>query len=125
METVIEPQVGYVPPPLVGIWARYPYFHNGSIPNLCALLSQESDRPTFFIMGPAENKTTDFDQECNGYPVGEKIPRKWLTDFDAFMDTRKPGLRNTGHTKMLLNEKGEEKFSREEKMQLIEFLKTL
>ncbi len=73
----------------------------------------------------AENKATDFDQECNGYPVGKKIPKKWLTDFDAFMDTRKPGLRNTGHTKMLLNEKGEEKFSREEKMQLIEFLKTL
>ena len=35
---VIKPQHGYVPPPLVGIWARWPYFHNNSVPSLCAVL---------------------------------------------------------------------------------------
>lgn len=125
MKTVIEPQVGYVPPPLVGIWARYPYFHNGSIPNLCALLSVEKNRPTFFVMGPAVNKETDFDQSCVGYPVGNKIPKKWLYDIEAAMNTRKPGLRNIGHTKMLLDSDGNEKFSTADKKDLIEFLKTL
>lgn len=34
---VIKEQNGYVPPPLVGIWARWPYFHNNSVPTLCDL----------------------------------------------------------------------------------------
>ena len=25
--------IGYVPPPLVGVWATAPYFHNGSVPH--------------------------------------------------------------------------------------------
>jgi mono/diheme cytochrome c family protein len=33
MKTTVIPQEGYIPPPLVGIWARYPYLHNNSIPN--------------------------------------------------------------------------------------------
>lgn len=125
MKTEIVPQMGYVPPPLVGIWARYPYFHNGSIPNLCALLTPPELRPKRFIMGPALDKNTDFDQNCIGYPVGNKIPKHWLLDVEAYMDTSKPGLGNTGHYKMLLDESGKEKYSREEKRDLIEFLKTL
>jgi len=125
MQTVIEPQVGYVPPPLVGIWARYPYFHNASIPNLCALLSIETERPKIFIIGPAVNKNTDFDRDCVGYPVGNKIPDRWLLDQEAKIDTRKPGLRNIGHTKMFLDSDGNEKFTPSDKTDLIEFLKTL
>lgn len=125
MKTVIEPQVGYVPPPLVGIWARYPYFHNGSIPNLCALFAPERERPKIFIMGPAVNKDTDFDQDCVGYPVGDKIPRRWTLDLEATMDTRKQGLSNRGHRQMFLNPNGSEKFTPSDKQDLIEFLKTL
>ena len=125
MKTTVEPQVGYVPPPLVGVWSRYPYFHNNSIPNLCALLSKESDRPRSFVLGPAVNKETDFDQECVGYPVGSKIPALWVKDTEATIDTSKPGLRNTGHTKMILNEDGSEKFTMDQKKDLIAFLKTL
>jgi len=125
MKTFIEPQIGYVPPPLVGIWARYPYFHNGSIPTLCALLSLEAQRPKSFIMGPALDKKTDFDGDCVGYPVGDKIPNKWIFDQEAKMDTRKPGLSNSGHTKMLLDANGNEKFTPADKIDLIEFLKTL
>jgi hypothetical protein len=125
MQTRVEPQVGYVPPPLVGIWARYPYFHNNSIPNLCALLSREQDRPKTWIQGPAINKTTDFDLECNGYPVGSKIPAEWLKDVEAKFDATKPGLTNIGHTKMILNADGTEKYSAEDKKDLIHFLKSL
>ena len=125
MKTKVEPQVGYVPPPLVGIWARYPYFHNNSIPTLCDVLSTEKNRPKKFVLGPAENKETDFDQECVGYPVANKIPKAWLKDDEAVFDTTKPGLRNIGHTKMLWNENGTEKFSVSDKKDLVSFLKTL
>ena len=105
METKVEPQIGYVAPPLVGIWSRYPYFHNNSAPSLCAVLSLAANRPKKFILGPSVNKETDFDQECNGYPVGEKIPKAWLADTEALIDTSKSGLKNSGHEKMLLDAK--------------------
>lgn len=125
MKTKVEPQIGYVPPPLVGIWSRYPYFHNNSVPSLCAVLSRESARPRTFVLGGAVNKETDFDQDCVGYPVGADIPAAWLKDTEALMDTKKPGLRNIGHTKMILNDDGSEKFSADQKKDLIHFLKTL
>jgi mono/diheme cytochrome c family protein len=125
MKTVVEPQTGYVPPPLVGVWSRYPYFHNGSVPTLCAVLSLESERPKTFVMGGAVNKETDFDQECVGYPVGNKIPSAWVKDTEATIDTSRPGLRNTGHTKMLVDDQGREKYTLEQKKDLIHYLKTL
>ncbi len=122
--TVVEPQQGYVPAPLVGIWARYPYLHNSSVPSLCALLNPQASRPAKFYLGPADNAATDFDQNCVGYPVGSSTPESWKTE-ENLLDTGKPGLSNKGHEKMLLNADGSERFSTEEKFALIEFLKTL
>ena len=51
MNTVVEPQEGYVPPPLVGIWMRYPYFHNGSAPTLCDVVTRPSQRTKVFYQG--------------------------------------------------------------------------
>lgn len=116
--TVVEPQRGYVPPPLDGIWARYPYFHNNSIPNLCALMKPASERPVTYYAGPAKDKETDFDQECVGYPIGGKTPSSWKKK-DYLYDTRKEGLSNKGHEKMF------ESYTNLEKRELIEFLKTL
>jgi mono/diheme cytochrome c family protein len=39
-----EKTVGYVTPPLHGVWASAPYFHNGSVPNVWSVLKPE-DRP--------------------------------------------------------------------------------
>jgi endo-cleaving rubber dioxygenase len=39
-----EKTVGYVTPPLHGVWASAPYFHNGSVPNVWAVLDPD-DRP--------------------------------------------------------------------------------
>ncbi len=39
-----EKTVGYVTPPLHGVWASAPYFHNGSVPSVWAVLKPE-DRP--------------------------------------------------------------------------------
>ena len=125
MKTTVEPQTGYVPPPLVGIWSRYPYFHNNSVPTLCEVLSLEKDRTRTFVLGGAVNKATDFDQDCNGYPVGSKMPVAWKEDVEATIDTSKPGLRNIGHTKMLLNAQGVEKYTKADKADLVMFLKTL
>jgi mono/diheme cytochrome c family protein len=122
---VVEPQTGYVPPPLEGIWARWPYFHNNSVPNLCALLTPGSKRPVTYWAGSAENRRTDFDSECVGYPLGEKTPQAWKTNREHFYDTRRPGLSNVGHDEGIFLKDGVQIYGREEKRELIEFLKTL
>ncbi len=124
MKTVVEPQEGYVPPPLVGVFMRYPYFHNNAIPNLCALVTPPDQRPKFFYQGGAKDMETDFDFDCVGYPVGDQIPEHFKQS-DSLVDTTKPGRRATGHYKMFLNDDGSEKWSWSQKMDLIEFLKTL
>jgi len=40
---------GYANMPLDGIWLRAPYLHNGSVPNLRALLNPPDQRPTEFF----------------------------------------------------------------------------
>lgn len=123
--TVVEPQNGYVPPPLDGIWSRWPYFHNNSVPSLCALLTKSSDRPKTYFAGPAKDKNLDFDQECNGYPLGNKTPQNWKKNKDFFYDTAKEGLSNKGHDEGIFLRNGAEILTVTEKKELIEFLKTL
>ena len=67
MKTVVIPQEGYVPPPLVGIWARYPYLHNNSIPTLCDLLTPAAKRTKKFYQGTSIDPKTDFDPACVGF----------------------------------------------------------
>ncbi len=125
LKTVVEPQKGYVPPPLEGIWARWPYMHNNSIPNLCALLTPGADRPKSYYAGEAIDKKRDFDQECVGYPLGEKTPDEWKKNNEYFYDSQKEGLSNLGHDQKIFIKDGKEIFNAEEKRELIEFLKTL
>jgi hypothetical protein len=40
---------GYANQPLDGIWIRAPYLHNGSVPDMAALLEPPEDRPTSFF----------------------------------------------------------------------------
>ncbi len=124
MKTVVEPQVGYVPPPLVGIWARYPYLHNNAVPTLCDLMTPPEKRTKTFYQIPSERKDQDFDMECVGFPVGKNIPND-RKNKEAFFDTRKEGLSNKGHYKMFQTEDGQEKFTATEKKDLLMFLKTL
>lgn len=121
---LIRSQNGYVPPPLVGIWARWPYFHNNSVPNLCAVLTATKDRPMLYYSGEAINPETDFDQDCNGYPLGKATPKSWKT-YEHLYDTRQPGMGNMGHDEDIFLENGQELLSLEQKKALIQFLKTL
>jgi cytochrome c2 len=112
----VIPQKGYVPPPLVGIWSRWPYFHNNSAPTLCDVLSKPETRRMKWYVGSPVNPATDFDSECNGFPEISKAPKEWRKK-DQLFDARKPGLTNIGHYK--------EDYTKEEKSDLIAFLKTL
>jgi mono/diheme cytochrome c family protein len=129
MQTKVVPQKGYVPPPLVGIWARWPYFHNNSVPTLCDVLTVSWKRPKVYYARPANDPEKDFDQECNGYPrtknsgfgpLWRPLPKKYR------FDTSLKGLSNGGHTrKILLDRNGRRKFDRQDLLDLVMFLKTL
>lgn len=123
--TVVVPQDGYVPPPLEGAWSRYPYFHNNSVPNLCALLTPASKRPKTYWAGPAVDKARDYDHDCVGYPLGEKTPAHWKKKKDYFFDTKLEGLSNSGHDEKIFMRDGVEIYNQTEKKELIEFIKTL
>ena len=45
--------------PLNGIWATPPYLHNGSMPNLYALLSPLEERPTKFYSGQSRIRSSE------------------------------------------------------------------
>lgn len=123
--TYVSEQKGYVPPPLIGIWARWPYFHNNSVPTLYDVISPSHKRPKHYIAVPAQSKQQDFDNIKNGYPAKNLIKAEYKKDKKYFFDSNKKGLSNMGHTKMLLDANGEEKFTHSEKIELIHFLKSL
>ncbi|MBV8554519.1 MAG: c-type cytochrome [Planctomycetaceae bacterium] len=117
---VDEQMIGYQAPPLDGVWATAPYLHNGSVPTLAALL-KSSDRPARFKRPPS----TDFayyDQVNVGwkYEVVTEPPSPGLPPFEArfIYDTARFGLGNGGHT-------FGDKLSNDERLDLIEYLKTL
>ncbi|MEZ4323252.1 MAG: hypothetical protein R3F61_37660 [Myxococcota bacterium] len=123
METIVESQQGYVPPPLDGIFVRYPYLHNNSVPTLCDLLLPASLRTSAFVQGPSE-LPEDFDPSCVGYPTGDAIPARWER-AGAEVVAEGPGLSNEGHDAFLTAADGTPLLSDAERSDLIEFLKTL
>jgi hypothetical protein len=126
IKTVIKPQKGYVPPPLVGIWARWPYFHNNSVPTLCDVLTVESKRPKIYWAREANDPVLDFDQNCNGYPKSNLNEQGQALDQKYLFDTSLKGLSNRGHSqKILLDANGRPKFNHQDVMDLVMFMKTL
>lgn len=92
--------------PLNGIWATGPFLHNGSVPNLMALLQPAAQRPAAFVVG-----NSDFDPVNVGFT--EPL------DGSGFeMDTQMPGNANTGHEYGVA-------LSEADKLALLEYLKSL
>ena len=118
-DLMLVPQEGYVPPPLEGIWARWPYFHNNSAPTLCAVLTPAAQRPTVYQYGNITNQAVDFDSGCNGYPLDAPA------HFDQVFDTTVPGLSNMGHDEGIFMDGGKERFDPAQKTDLVRFLQTL
>ncbi len=113
--------VGYQAPPLDGIWATAPYLHNGSVPTLAALL-KSSTRPSRYRRHP----TTDF-EHYDRVHVGWKFepidtapspPPTSPAEARTIYDTSRFGLGNGGHT-------FGDKLGDDDRMDLIEYLKTL
>jgi hypothetical protein len=101
--------------PLNGIWATAPFLHNGSVPNLYALLSPVSERPASFYTGNLE-----FDPANVGY---ETAKRAGLFLFD----TSQTGNSNAGHEFNDTQGKGVigPLLSVDDRQALVEYLKTL
>jgi Cytochrome c len=100
---------GYANQPLDGIWARAPYLHNGSVPTLAALLEDPANRPKQFARG-----YDVYDQQ----KVGFVSDSPEALGSGSLYDTLIPGNGNGGH---LFGTK----LAPQEKLDLIEFMKTL
>ncbi len=114
-ETIVDPD-GYVAPPLDGVWASPPYFHNGSVPTLWHLLNP-SERPTVW-----RRTAEEIDPERIGFQIeiAQKVP---LAEPDvairrSYFDTRRFGKSNSGHI-------FPDQLSNEQKFAVLEYLKTL
>ncbi|MDB4938670.1 MAG: hypothetical protein JWP87_5642 [Labilithrix sp.] len=114
----LEPQKGYVAPPLDGIWATAPYLHNGSVPTIAALLDS-TQRPTYWTRS---FDSKDYDAAALGWLFtaldhGKKDEPDPNTSH-AIYDTTQIGYANSGHTYG-------DGLSADDRAAVIEYLKTL
>lgn len=111
---------GYQAPPLDGIWASAPYFHNGSVPTVSQVLNSP-ERPEIFTRTYTGDEA-EYDPQNLGLrvkvlttaPSNEAPP----IERRKVYDTRKPGRSNAGHTFGDTLEPAERKA-------VVEYLKTL
>ncbi len=112
--------VGYQAPPLDGIWATAPYFHNSSVPTVYHVLNSKS-RPKYYTRSYQTAKE-DYDPARLGWkiqtldtpPDPNLPPHQRRRIYDATL----PGRTNVGHPF------GDD-LSEAERMAVIEYLKTL
>ena len=111
---------GYQAPPLDGVWATAPYFHNGSVPTLHHVLNSKV-RPRLFTRSFRTGEA-DYDRTKVGWkvtelkePPSEKLP---AIERRKVYDTTKPGRSNAGHT-------FGDALTDEERAAVVEYLKTL
>jgi mono/diheme cytochrome c family protein len=114
-----EPK-GYQAPPLDGVWATAPYFHNGAVPTLHDVLNSKA-RPTIFTRS-YKTGAEDFDPVKVGWkvqvlPCGAD-PTLPGHERRKIYDTTQPGRGNGGHT-------FGDHFSDDQRRAVVEYLKTL
>jgi hypothetical protein len=111
---------GYQAPPLDGIWATAPYFHNGSVPTVYQVLNSRT-RPKVYTRS-FRTDTEAYDPVRLGWQVQvlEHGAGAGLSPLERrkIYDTTLPGRGNGGHTF------GDD-LSEDERMAVIEYLKTL
>jgi mono/diheme cytochrome c family protein len=106
---------GYVAPPLDGVWATAPYFHNGSVPTLWHVLNS-SERPAIW-----KRTAEGYDQRQVGLEI--EIHKSVNATAPAaerrtYFDTSALGKSASGHT-------FPDKLTPNEKWAVLEYLKTL
>jgi hypothetical protein len=112
---------------LNGIWATAPYLHNGSVPTLYDLLLPPN---------PEDAKNPSAAVECRPVPAGvEYRPCKFMVGSREF-DPEKVGLKSAGYNGFVFNTKlpgnsnagheyGTKVLTKEDRLNLLEYLKTL
>lgn len=115
-ETISDPG-GYLAPPLNGIWASAPYFHNGSVPTLWHVLHPES-RPVVWRRISEDG----YDRNRGGFEIEEskRVPArvKDIREQREYFDTRQRSKSAAGHTYP-------DALTEVEKQAVLEYLKTL
>ncbi|MGN6544038.1 MAG: hypothetical protein ACTHK7_03245, partial [Aureliella sp.] len=114
-QTTWDDPGGYMAPPLDGIWASAPYFHNGSVPTLWHVLHPD-ERPTVW-----RRTHLAIDPQRVGLQVTEldALPAGISTrERRQYFDTRAFGKSNAGHD--FPNE-----LTEEQRAAVLEYLKTL
>src|SRR5581483_8862632 len=111
---------GYQAPPLDGVWATAPYFHNGSAPTAYHVLHLKA-RPKVFTRS-YRTGAEDYDPLRLGWKVTvlEEAPGPEVSGFERrkVYDTTQPGRGNGGHPF------GDD-LTEDERLAVIEYLKTL
>lgn len=131
----LQAGAGYRARPLNGVWATAPFLHNGSVPNLKALLSPYEQRPNLVQLG-----STRIDIDNVGVwqdPSLEMTVGKNYAENGIFiLDTSLPGNSNKGHEFSSAYIMGADynqqptgvigpELKDDERLALIEYLKTL
>ena len=101
---------GYIAPPLDGIWATAPYFHNASVPSLEDVLSSQK-RPKYWSR---TYLNTDYNQNMLGWNYTVENTKINKNTYDTTLK----GYSNEGHT-------FGDGLTNNEKKALLEYLKTL
>lgn len=114
------PSAGYQAPPLDGVWATAPYFHNGSVPTVYHVLNSKA-RPKIYTRS-FRTDLEAYDPARLGWRVQvlERGPDAKVSAFERrkVYNTTQSGRGNGGHT-------FGDKLSESERMAVIEFLKSL
>ncbi len=114
-EVVADPG-GYVAPPLDGIWASAPYFHNGSVPTLWHVMHSD-ERPKIW-----SRSSDGYDEQKVGLDVTayDAVPKEVRVGRDRrkYFNTTKTGKSAAGHT-------FPDALDEDEKRAVLEYLKTL
>jgi hypothetical protein len=115
---------GYAATPLTGVWANFPYLHNGSVPTLHHLLGPVAGRPAIFEVMAARS----LDRVRVGQPLfvnksllnvpEAELLRRFGNDRNWF-NTQRTGSNNSGHDVWPLIKNDQNRRA------LIEYLKTL
>ncbi len=112
------PALGYIAPPLDGVWATAPYLHNGSVPSIEALLDSDR-RPTYWTRS---FDSMDYNSQSLGWNFtvlehGKDGAENW-EEQKRIYDTTLSGYSNQGHT-------FGDVLSDDERTAVLEYIKTL
>lgn len=106
---------GYVAPPLDGVWASAPYFHNGSVPTLWGVLNSH-ERPGVWKRTAEGYNQKEVGLEVATFkPVDKSAPP---AERRSYFDTSAFGKSAAGHI-------FPDALSKQEKLAVLEYLKTL